>query len=285
MPLFNMLLFERGLRYFADAVAAHETCIAAAADCDGVFRCLNNNAASPTCTLETFQAGFRGFSTHCADSTTLELCYGDYAGALTGRIIKVPCPASGPTCVDTGSMGGSFCVKTDCSVHEDVATCSGDLVQQCYVSGAAMHIERDCSQVNPGAGSTCGDADPRTSGLQAGCGPTGASCAGATDTTVCNGQLVDMCNSTFSQWYTRGDCSAAGPNVYCSADEQYNIPCTVDETNQPCQYKDPVCDCDDFVVCDPKRDTDTRFHCPDYGYRTCGDADQNLAGVQPGCIH
>ncbi|MBN2360295.1 MAG: hypothetical protein JXR83_12655 [Deltaproteobacteria bacterium] len=281
-PLTMIMVLERGTRYFGAAVVANETCIAAANDCDGVFSCLNGNIESPTCNLVGYQVNYRGWGTGCADATTLELCYGDYAGATTGRVIKVPCPAESPTCVDVGAQGGAFCVRTDCDTPTQ-ATCSGDIVDQC-ITGTTMHIVRDCNLVNPGAGSTCGDADPDTAGEQAGCVPTGASCAGATDTTVCDDQLVDKCHSRFDQWYTAGDCSAVGPNVYCSADEQYDIPCSVHEASQPCQYKDPVCDCDDFVVCDPKTDSDTRFHCPDYGYRTCGDSNPTMGGVQPGCI-
>jgi predicted small lipoprotein YifL len=272
MELFGVGMF---LDFFDD-VDANTACIAAAADCDGVFRCLNGGADSPACSLP--DPGMPVWGDSCTDDV-LDLCMNVEQGTTNGRIIQHDCSADGLSCVTLGAIGAG-CMQTDCATAGD-PTCDGDDVDYCILSGA--HMVFDCDEMSHGAGGTCGDVDPSTGDVEVGCVPSGAACDPLSDTPYCTAQRLHECDPDFEQWI-RIDCTDIGTDWGCEESSGVGD-CVPDITGWTCTLSpEPECDCDDVILCDPFAGSDLRIHCPDYDLRTCGDTDPVTPEVDVGCI-
>lgn len=264
------------LEYFFEEVDANSSCIGAAGDCDAVLACLNGGSSSSTCTTPAPGRPVNGAG---CTGDVLDVCIVVDAGTTNGRIFQHDCSSDGLSCVSFGVMG-SACMQTDCTTSGDPA-CAGDDVDWCITAGA--HVVIDCDEMSHGAGGTCGDVDPLTSVVEAGCVPSGGACDPTSDAAYCTGDVLNVCNTVYAGWTTR-DCTLIGTGWYCNDTVDPNE-CRPDVSAWSCTLTpEPGCDCDDIVLCNPFTGTDLRVHCPDYGYRTCGDTDPSTPEIEVGCI-
>lgn len=270
--LFMMQLFQT---FFVE-VDASATCVAAAADCDEVFECLNGGATSPSCS--TLDAAVPVLGLSCSGDV-ISMCVNNEAGTTNGRTFQHDCTDEGLDCVEIYGMGAG-CMETDCTTAGD-PTCSGRHIDWCIMSGA--HLVIDCREVARGAGGRCGDADPSTTEVDVGCVPTGTSCDSSSDAAYCDGDDLMECNADFDRWVGI-DCTEIGVDWFCDSSTDPGD-CAPDISGWTCTLDpEPECDCDDVILCNPVTGADLRAHCPDYGFMTCGDTDTGTTGIQAGCI-
>jgi hypothetical protein len=119
--------------------------------------------------------------------------------------------------------------------------------------------------------------------MDTGCIPTGGSCDSTTDVPDCRGRWLFECDSTFDAWIGL-DCRDIGAGWFCN-DAVEPAECSPDITGWTCTLDpEPECECDDVILCNVITGEDLRVHCPDYGYRTCGDTDPGTTEIEVGCI-
>ena len=256
------LLVADGVNMVWDEVIANATCIATATDCDGAFRCLNGDTASPTCTLS--DASIAAWPTGCSGGN-LTVCVNVDPATTGGREITVPCPGT-TTCASVGT-GFAGCFTTDCTTAETAPTCRGGNIDQCVAP--SMHLVIDCSDLSNGAGGVCEmiDDGTGTGTTVASCRPTGPTCDPSSYTDSCSGD--DLMRCELGHEYA-SDCTDIASGWSCSSTSAECVPdysswtCTVTEGGE--------CDCEDLLFCDITAGTDVRLHCPEYGYGWCDDS-------------
>jgi hypothetical protein len=255
--------------YYATEVASHESCVANAANCEAVFKCVNGGADSATCTVPAVSVLAYGAS---CTGNILNVCRQTVLNTTQGRFMQHDCTLDGLVCVQ-GSTGAA-CAKADCSTAGN-ATCLGDGKTVDYCVAPGVHITIDCAARAGLSGGQCSNGA---------CVPTGAACTSSDPETCTNANAVaQFCHSTYHQWVGEV-CADLSANFKCYS--QGNLAaCVADPAMINCGTT-PYCDCDDLITCDVGYDgLPMRVHCPDYGFATCGDRDPATAGVQPGCIH
>jgi hypothetical protein len=248
-----------GLNNLWQAVHDNATAVAAATDCDDLFRVLNGGSASTDCTL--LSADFPAWPTGCR-SGDLVYCVNVDPTNTDGREVVVPCSAGTSCQTVMGLM--SACFVNDCTTADDEAVCRGGNIDQCVMAGRHMII--DCDELARGAGGECAmiDDGSGTGSLTAGCIPTGDACDSSAFTDTCVSAVLTRCaedheyDTSCADIGTDWDCSDSTPD------------CIPDLSAWTCTVpRGGVCDCDDLVFCDATAGQDVRIVCADYGLRTC----------------
>jgi hypothetical protein len=243
-------------------VFANAACIAAAADCDGVFSCMHGGEASPGCTLP--DASLPAFPSGC-DGSDVTICVNVIPTDDSGREVLVPC-RGGRIC---RGISGVFagCFLPDCTTTDPDPVCRDGDIDQCILAG--VHANFDCDVLSRGSGGTCEMVDDGsgTGTMEPACVPTGAACDETTYTPSCSGTSTMRC--ALGHEYPT-DCSDIQPGWSCNPT---NGECIPDVLSWECTVPDRgICDCDDILFCDPTVGHDVRIPCADLDLRTCEDS-------------
>ncbi len=252
-----------GLNQLWQVVMDNAADVAAASDCDEVFRVLNSGTPSDTCTL--LSASFPAWPTGCRGGD-LVYCVNVDPTNTDGREVVVSC-GTGTSCQTVmGVM--SACFIADCTVRDEDAVCRDGNIDQCVSPG--RHLVLDCDALARGAGGVCEmiDDGSGTGALTAGCVPTGAACDESTFTNSCSEDLLTRC-AQGHEFVT--DCTDIGAEWLCSGVSRECIP---DVTTWTCTTpRGGLCDCDDLVFCDATVGADVRLDCSEYGMSCAEDTD------------
>lgn len=251
-----------------------EVCVAGAEGCEEVFACLNDDVAAE-CTMAVSDAWAWGDS---CDGDVLTVCQGTEIGTSDGLEYLHDCSDDGLECVEITGYG-AWCMETGCDAAGD-PECDGDEISYCLTDGA--HVVYDCDALTDGQG-TCGDVDPDTLELDAGCVPVTDECDPLTVDPHCEGDVLVECDGALGHW-VEIDCSDVDEEWSCD-DDSGVADCEPDPASWECTLPlEPACDCDDLVFCHPIEGVDVRVHCPDLGATTCGDQDPSTIELEAGCI-